>query len=350
MIGPLEEAMDDRKARHPNIKKIVSKEHRLNVYKYLAKEDHENDDMLEWEKKKGGKKVYDVVEVWNQPTLTDALKMGTTPSEALATLQIYAQRPQEEFEPEEWKRTWQIDLYNLLTLGINPKRKIIWFADRAGGMGKTDFVKGMLDRHGHNEVLFFTQFGGGRNAGPIIDKAIKRGWTGRFCLIDLPRKAEDHEIYGPIEMIKNGMFTSIMYEGATLRWKAGWVVVFANFEPRLDAMTSDRWVVKHTSYWCSKSGKYEHFNYWKWKLNGEEVPEEDPELTKAIAAYEKIERGAGDDERLESAGGLTLGKSPPQNTIVLQNTGIPVASNISHTFPWADGNVLSELYNQLTQK
>ena len=41
MIGPLEEAMDDRKARHPNIKKIVSKEHRLNVYKYLAKEDHD---------------------------------------------------------------------------------------------------------------------------------------------------------------------------------------------------------------------------------------------------------------------------------------------------------------------
>nr|WAE42209.1 MAG: replication associated protein [Cressdnaviricota sp.] len=224
---------------HPQIKPINGRAHLGNIYKYMCKYDHSNDDMLEWKPEEDG----EVKILWEHPNLQSAikdLKLNQVPG-AIAAFNL---KPKDKLTFDPWTFKWQSDCELHMTSHSAPKRKIFWYHDRIGGAGKTNFCLGMYDRY-PSDTAILTQFGGQRDTATIIQNEINRGWTGKYCIIDLPRDAQTKAIYEPLECIINGCITSIKYSGCTLRWNPGWLIVLANFPPEFGHMSPDRWVVAH---------------------------------------------------------------------------------------------------------
>lgn len=65
-----------------------------------------------------------------------------------------------------------------------------------------------------------------------------------IIIYDYTRTQESFISYQSIEEVKNGIFFSGKYEGKMIIYDSPWVIVFANYPPELQAMSSDRWIVK----------------------------------------------------------------------------------------------------------
>lgn len=219
---------------HPNIGPISYQKHLNRIYKYMCKEDHENDDMKDWVSGGG------VQDVWEFDNLQNAVKNAPL-KDVIATIAAYNLKPQTIDPPEDWEFEWQYKLHVRMTTTDQPKRQIWWYCDTKGGAGKTDFCKGMKRRY-PLDTLIFTQFGGARDCATVIVNSINAGWTGKYCIIDLPRDSETKSFYEPLESIRNGMITALKYQGMTVMWKSRWILVMANFNPEFGHMSADRWV------------------------------------------------------------------------------------------------------------
>lgn len=233
---------------HPNIGPICKKKHLNRIYAYMCKYDHDNDDMLTWIQK-------DTIceDIWDCPTIVEALKTAERINEIPGIVAAYNLRPtKERAERLEAEFHWQHILICQLRGLPGSKRTIHWIYDHRGGMGKSDFAK--LARQEFNKDCFvMTQFGGAKDSATVIANAIDMGWSGKILIIDLPRGAEDKSIYEPMEMIKNGLLTTIKYNGKTVEFNNRWIIVLANFYPKITTMTYDRWKIWDTSvnpdYW-----------------------------------------------------------------------------------------------------
>lgn len=213
---------------HPHIKIIKTRSHMCNAKKYIAKQDPENADLLEtsW-----------VDSVWQCDTVQDALQKCDGPSEVLGTISAFNLKPKEDYKrppPEKWY-DWQEKLINYLK-GPVDDRKILWIYDPVGGHGKS-VVARYITEYMHGIML--TQFGGARDSAHILSQ--EPTLMDRPIIIDLPRKAESKDLYSPLEMIKNGYMTSTKYNGGTLSWRPGHVVVMANFMPDKTGWSHDRY-------------------------------------------------------------------------------------------------------------
>jgi len=226
---------------HPNIGGICKRMHLNRIYKYMCKEDHSNDDMLDWILKD-----HLVEDYWEHDNVQDALRMANRPSDIPGILAAYAHRPQPTAELEMFQFAWQLELFEMCRT-CSFKREIHWVFDSKGGMGKSDFVRQAAQRLG-KKCLVFTQFGGARDAATVVANHLESGGTGEVVLIDLPRGAEDKSIYEPIEMIKNGLITTIKYNGHTVRFTNKVLIVFANFLPKFGAVTPTRWRIWNRSH------------------------------------------------------------------------------------------------------
>lgn len=222
---------------HPNISFIQDKNLDY-TWRYLCKEDHSLD-MLLTRCKDNGMSI--ARETWSKASIHEALELAEKPGDVAGLAMLYKMKPKEPKEVLELKlRPWQETLYSDL-LKKPDDRKIIWYIDRAGAQGKTQFCSWFRAKH---DCIILTQMGGGRDAATIIKGFLDRGWDQKCVLVDLPRKAQFHSIYEPIEMIKNGCMTTVKYEGETLEFSHPHVVVFANFPPDMSAMSRDRWVIR----------------------------------------------------------------------------------------------------------
>lgn len=225
---------------HPNIKPINRTKHLNRIFKYMCKYDHDNDDMLTWITEH-----CEVQDIWDCQTLTDAIK-GVKINEVPGAIAAWGLKPQPERIPDPWKFQWQADLEHNIVNNAPPKRKILWYMDIKGGAGKTDFALGLLDRY-PKDTYIFTQFGGQRDTATVIGNAIDAGWTGRYCIVDLPRDAQTKAIYEPLECIKNGLITALKYQGGMRRFTPGWLIVMANFTYEVGHMSGDRWILQDMS-------------------------------------------------------------------------------------------------------
>jgi len=217
---------------HPHVKKIGNKGHWQNCIRYLAKEDPENAHLKD--------EAFNLADkIWAFPTVHDALRTVQRASDVSGTVMLYRMKPREteveDFEPREWQQKV------LDVIASKPDdRSVHWVVDPAGGAGKSRLCRHVLV-NGIGQVV--TRFDGGRNAAQLIKGFLESGWNGRCLLVDLARSSEEHQIYGPLEEIKNGLVTSTKYEGGTLSWTPGHVIVFANFPPDYSKMSWDRWRV-----------------------------------------------------------------------------------------------------------
>ncbi len=73
---------------------------------------------------------------------------------------------------------------------------------------------------------------------------IKYGYNGeRVVIFDYSRSQEDSINYQVLEDLKNGIFFSPKYQSAMKVFEIPHVIVFANFEPKREKLSADRWAV-----------------------------------------------------------------------------------------------------------
>lgn len=135
-------------------------------------------------------------------------------------------------------RPWQKEIEDIF-LTEPDDRKIYWFWEKNGNIGKSALVKYMVVKH---SCLFCD---GGKKADLInlvfnadMDKC-------RAIIWDIPRCAEGKISYSTLESIKNGLICNTKYETGVKVFNSPHIFVFANFPPDDETqLSNDRWLIK----------------------------------------------------------------------------------------------------------
>jgi hypothetical protein len=133
---------------------------------------------------------------------------------------------------------WQLDVMEIVN-GPVDKRKIYWFHEPIGNVGKTTLCKYLVVRH---NALMLT----GKSS-DMFNMILKYPGKRKLILVDCPRSQQDFVNYGAIEQIKNGLLFSGKYEGGQCVFNQPHVIVFANAEPKEEQMSMDRWDIREIS-------------------------------------------------------------------------------------------------------
>lgn len=126
---------------------------------------------------------------------------------------------------------WQESLLGQLIVEPHP-RKVMWYYDEVGGVGKSLFSRRFRDEHGGRPYVVT----GGKHAD------IQYGYARQpVVFFDWPRSGEEAFPYGVVEAFKNGYFLNTKYESTPVYFNSPHVVVFANFSPDRSKLSADRW-------------------------------------------------------------------------------------------------------------
>lgn len=173
----------------------------------------------------------------------EALKLANRFSDASGIITMWKNRAEMQVEKLPLLiHNWQSCLAEELTTEAPDERMITWYVDFKGNTGKTYFCNYMLRQH-QDRVIVMTTFNGVANTANLVKNMMNDGITPDIFLIDLPRQAEDNQIYGALEGIKNGMLTNTKYEASLVLFNTPHVVVFANWLPKLKMLSLDRWKI-----------------------------------------------------------------------------------------------------------
>lgn len=221
---------------HPHIKRICTPVHWKRSVAYLAKEDPENADLED--------KREIVERVMDCSSEQEVLTLCKRPGDAIGLLTIYKHKIEDPLLRHEATvlRGWQLFLHEELMGPVNT-RKIIWYYDPDGNCGKSFFADFMDERY-PKKCIILEQMGGQRDCATILLNEWKVNKLFDTIIVDLPRDAEHHSIYAPLEGMKNGRMTAVKYEGRTFRFPVCHVVIMANFEPDRNRMSADRWDIR----------------------------------------------------------------------------------------------------------
>jgi hypothetical protein len=118
-------------------------------------------------------------------------------------------------------------------------RKIYWFWESTGNIGKSSLVKYMVVKH---QCLFCD---GGKKS-DLINLVFNADMDNCKAIIwDLPRSSKGNISYATLESIKNGLVCNTKYETGVKAFNAPHIFVFANFPPEEpEKLSSDRWVIE----------------------------------------------------------------------------------------------------------
>lgn len=137
----------------------------------------------------------------------------------------------------ETLRPWQQEIEELYHTEPD-NRKIHWFWEPKGGIGKSLFVKYMYVKYG---CLFCD---GGKKA-DLINLVFNNDMDECKCVIwDLPRTNKGSISYSTLESIKNGLVCNTKYETGVKAFNPPHIFVFSNFPPEESELSEDRWVIK----------------------------------------------------------------------------------------------------------
>ncbi len=129
-------------------------------------------------------------------------------------------------------REWQRRVYNILKSDEVHPRRVYWIWDKTGNKGKSflaTYCTATLD------CIIFEN---GKSAD------LKYAYNGqRVVIFDFSRMQEEQINYQVMESIKNGRVFSAKYESKMKVFDPPHVICFANFEPKREAMSADRWAI-----------------------------------------------------------------------------------------------------------
>lgn len=136
----------------------------------------------------------------------------------------------------EW-HSWQFEIKDIID-GPVDRRKIYWYWDREGGIGKTVFTY-------HICMHYAAMVLGGTHKDALYGvKVFDDSRDLDIVIFDLPRSSLNHVSYRAIEDIKNGIFYSSKYECGMVMINSPHVIVFANMPPDVSQLSMDRWVIQ----------------------------------------------------------------------------------------------------------
>jgi len=127
---------------------------------------------------------------------------------------------------------WQEEIRNIC-LSKPDNRSIYWIWEDIGNTGKTSFCKYMAIKH--NATVL--------GNGAFKDIAMCLPNNPEIVLFNLTRDLECRVNYSALEAIKDGLIFSSKYESKMKIFNPPHVFVFANFEPRVESMSLDRWKI-----------------------------------------------------------------------------------------------------------
>lgn len=135
---------------------------------------------------------------------------------------------------------WQKDIIQILKKEPDD-RKIYWFWDRKGGIGKSVFTKKICYEYG---ALLLVGKSADMKHGIVEYKKAEYVFP-EIVIMDLPRSFNKSYLsYTGIEEVKNGLFFSGKYEGRMCLFNSPTLIVFSNEEPDYTKLSEDRYVVK----------------------------------------------------------------------------------------------------------
>lgn len=132
-------------------------------------------------------------------------------------------------------RPWQKDIIDIIEGDVDD-RKIYWFWESSGGVGKSTFSKFLCTRY---DAMLLTG-----KAADMKYAITQRGSFPNIVVIDCPRSMQEYISYPGIEEIKNGIFFCGKYESKQIIGNSPHVIVFANFEPDMSKLSLDRWSIR----------------------------------------------------------------------------------------------------------
>jgi len=127
---------------------------------------------------------------------------------------------------------WQLDVIKIINQPVD-KRKIYWFWERDGNIGKSELCKYLVVE---KDALMVS--GKANDAYHMISKFPKKR---KLIVFDIPRSNLGYVSYGAIEQIKNGLVFSGKYDSCQIVFNRPHVIIFANEPPLCEEMSKDRW-------------------------------------------------------------------------------------------------------------
>lgn len=132
---------------------------------------------------------------------------------------------------------WQKKIEDLY-LTEPDNRKIYWFWESVGNIGKSAFVKYMIVKH---KAIFCD---GGKKS-DLVNLVFNTNMDDVKCVIwDLPRSTKGSISYATLECVKNGIICNTKYETGVKVFNPPHIIVFANYPPDdIHQLSGDRWEV-----------------------------------------------------------------------------------------------------------
>lgn len=131
---------------------------------------------------------------------------------------------------------WQNEIIELVKTKPDA-RKIHWYWEPEGCRGKTTLAKHLAIEQ--KALIVSGKANDVKYAIAIFEK------KPRIVIYCIPRSKEEFVSYDALECVKDGLFFNGKYESGMVVMNCPHVIVFANFEPRRDKLSEDRWVVKN---------------------------------------------------------------------------------------------------------
>lgn len=129
--------------------------------------------------------------------------------------------------------SWQKEIVEIVK-NEPDDRTIYWYWEPNGKMGKTTFCKYLAIKY---------------NAIPVEGKKNDILYCcaeneSELYIFDFERSMEDYISYGAMEKVKNGFYMCGKYESKPIIRNCPHIFCFANFEPEISKLSSDRWVIR----------------------------------------------------------------------------------------------------------
>lgn len=136
---------------------------------------------------------------------------------------------------------WQLEIDEIVQ---NPPhaRKIHWRWENTGNFGKSTMIKYLCLKYG---AICLSGKAGDMKYGILKYYERRKEYPSIIC-IDIPRSIDiDYLSYTGIEEIKNGCYFNTKYESEMVLMDTPHIIIFANEEPNIDKLSSDRWDIKN---------------------------------------------------------------------------------------------------------
>lgn len=138
---------------------------------------------------------------------------------------------------------WEKDILNIIKQKPD-KRKIYWYHEPVGGVGKTVFQKYLVSHYKDKyKIIALSGKCADMKNGIIQFIEKNKGETPDIILINIPKnKSLEYFSYEGLEAIKDMFFYSGKYEGGMVCGASPHVFIFSNEKPPLNKMSNDRFI------------------------------------------------------------------------------------------------------------